>query len=96
MSQREELTTRIETFIREQGVFNAPYGILTRKHESGSYREITFGRARFLDATVRVYGPQYLMVKWQGRTSVESGARGGYVFKGPSAEQALYDYISGM
>ena len=96
MSDREELAGRVETFLHEQGVFDAPYGILARKHASGKYREITFGRARFLDATVRVYTPKYIMVKWRGRHRNESGAFGGYVFKGPTAEQALYDYLSGM
>lgn len=96
MSAREELAGRIETFLRDLGTFNAPYGVLSGKHTSGTYREITFGRARWLDATVRVYGPQFLMVKWRGSIRSEGGVSGSTIFKGPKAEQELFDYLKEM
>ena len=96
MSLREELSNRIEAYLREQPTFNAPYGVLSHKHASGAYREITFGRARWLDASIRVYGLQYIMIKWDGTIRSEGGRRGGYVFKGPRAEQALMDYLQEM
>jgi hypothetical protein len=46
--------------------FNAPYGILMGNHTNKTgkkFIEITFGRARTLDATVSVYGPKFILIK---------------------------------
>lgn len=46
--------------------FNAPYGVLdgTGVSPSGKkYKSITFGRARTLDAEVRIYGSSFIIIR---------------------------------
>jgi len=70
VSPREEVQDRLTEFLgQHQDVFNAPYGILTGMvptRRGGKARQITFGCAATLDATITIYSPTYLLLACQG------------------------------
>ncbi len=51
--------------------FNAPYGICSGivPFGKGKIREIGFGVARYLDASIRIYSPNKITVRGQGGLS---------------------------
>ena len=69
-SPREEIQNRIVEFLgQHQDVFNAPYGILTGlvpTARGGKARQITFGRAATLDATITIYSPSQIRMHCRG------------------------------
>lgn len=75
-------TAQVEQFVvwlRSSSRWTAPYGVLHASAESSGvrYHEVTFGIARSLDATVRMYGPQFWVLRtsrynwWQKFTALE-------------------------
>jgi|SRR5579859_880139 len=68
MSEREEFTQALADIIREMRRWTAPYGIIVGMHAEGrgKVRTITFGVARLLDATVKVYSSSYIVLESQG------------------------------
>ncbi len=60
MTPREKLTVEIAEWLESAGVFDAPYGILTGK--SHNHRTITFGKRRSLDATIKVYSANFIIL----------------------------------
>lgn len=95
MSVREDIQNRILTYVHERGVFSAPYGILDGKHthpKTGrSYRSVTFGKARTLDATVNIYGPKYLQFQFSGSLYDHGAHRDSIVFKSVDEFLAFLD-----
>ncbi len=74
MSPREEIQNRIVEWLEAHSDrFNAPYGILpsleTLKNGKGKVRTVTFGQARWLDATVYIWSPNRLTVQAAGPAS---------------------------
>lgn len=72
MSEREILQNRIVEYLTENASkFNAPYGVLPYLHnlKRGKVRAITFGQARWLDATVFIWSLNKLTVDAQGPAS---------------------------
>lgn len=65
MSERSNIAGRIAEAIRSEPRFDAPFGVNVGRREGGRYYGITFGRARILDAEVRVYGPKFILLRWQ-------------------------------
>lgn len=64
----------------------APYGIIEGTHGSGygrKARAITFGVARYIDATILVWSPTYIILK--------SSRSGQHKFE---SQQALLDYLA--
>lgn len=68
-SPREELQDQIVEFLQSDPRFNAPYGILTgmRPYGRGKIREVTFGIAAYLDATIEIIQTDDIHVKGRGR-----------------------------
>ena len=90
MSQREDLTRRIVLWLQErQQTFSAPYGVLDSLKpvdgRSGYFRQITFGIARIMDATIDVWSPTNLVV----RTTLDQNLDGMRL----NSETALYAYL---
>lgn len=85
MSEREQLVREFVEYIRKQGHFNAPYGILEGKAANGQYRTVTFGRSRTLDVELRVYGPQFILIRPSNSNT--------HIFKGPDAKAHAMLYI---
>lgn len=55
----------VAAWVRSQS-FTAPYGVIESQGRSlsgRSYRSVTFGRARTLDASVLIFSPNYILVK---------------------------------
>lgn len=65
MSERSNIANRIAEAIRAEPSFDAPFGVIVGRPEGGRYYSVTFGRARILDAEVRVYGPKFILLRWQ-------------------------------
>lgn len=70
MSPREQLQNDIVNYLSNRsGVFNAPYGILPSIENlktGGKVRTITFGVARYLDATIYIFSPTNIAVRCSG------------------------------
>lgn len=68
MSPREQIQEKLENFLNDQSYFNAPYGIISglQKAGKGKVRTVTFGVARYLDATICIWSPKRLTVRGQG------------------------------
>lgn len=84
MSDRSILADKLTQYLNDApDVWNAPWGVISEMSTDKKYREIVFGRAAILDATIRVYSPTYVTVKW--RTAIRRTAASGFeVFKGPA------------
>ena len=78
MSPREKAQNEIAEFLREhRDYFTAPYGVLTGMtalRRGGKARNITFGVARSLDASILILSPTRIRVSGQGGSA--------YLFKG--------------
>lgn len=70
MSPREQAQNRIVEWLEAHSdKFNAPYGILpglTTLPSGGKVREITFGQARYLDATITIWRSDHIEVSGRG------------------------------
>lgn len=68
MSEREQLQNQIVEFLESKGKFNAPYGIIEgmQPYGKGKIRTVTFGIARYLDATIDIIKPNDLHVHGRG------------------------------
>ena len=75
MSPREELQNNIHDWIemRSRSKFTAPYGVISSldpvKNGRGKVRTITFGVARYLDATLFIYGEKDIRCQARGPMS---------------------------
>lgn len=70
-SEREMIQDKLVSFLEERGdKFDAPYGVIsglsTAQNGKGKYRTITFGVARLLDATIRIFTPKKICIEGQG------------------------------
>lgn len=78
MSPREEIQAQIVGWLgAHKEKFNAPYGILPSlepiKNGKGKVRTVTFGQARWLDATVFIWSPKFFTVQAAGPASFRLG-----------------------
>jgi hypothetical protein len=62
MSERRRMVTRFETFLNDIGL-NEVYGVIVKPE--GRVKTLTFCKARILDASVNIYGMNFIQVKWQ-------------------------------
>jgi len=64
MSKRADIQTRLAEVCVSLGLDDA-YGVLTGEHGAGrgSYRTVTFCKARSLDGEIRVYGPSFILIR---------------------------------
>ncbi len=65
MSDREVVQVAIADQLMGEPKFNAPYGVLTGISKDNRYRTVTFGISRTLDAEIRVYGPHFILLRWE-------------------------------
>jgi len=63
MSPREQTATDLVEWLKNDGSWNAPYGVLEGVSTDKRFRSVTFGRARTLDAEVRIYSPKYITLR---------------------------------
>jgi hypothetical protein len=63
MSPREQTATALVDWLRNDGSWNAPYGVIDGISTDKRYRSVTFGRARTLDCEVRIYSPKYITLR---------------------------------
>ena len=65
------------------GGLSNSYGVQVQKSEEKgkTFWGITFCKARLLDGVIRVYSPNFIMIRWQGRTTSELPSRGQEVFR---------------
>jgi hypothetical protein len=70
VNSRGLVVEAIVDWLQESGTFDAPFGILTGLSEDKRYRSITFGRARVLDAEIRVYAPTFITLRY--RTAIRT------------------------
>jgi len=76
MSDREQIQNQIVEWLQNhRNRFNAPYGILDSLEAvgKGKVRTVTFGQARWLDATVCIWTPKRLSVRAAGPASIKLG-----------------------
>jgi hypothetical protein len=65
MSARSDLADRIAQFCKNIGLDDS-YGVsVGQSHVKGKPYVITFCKARSLDGQVTLYGPKFVLVKWQ-------------------------------
>lgn len=62
MSVRQKLENELVSFLNKEKL-NDSYGVITEHH--GRYRSVTFCRSKITDAEIRIYGPNFLLLKWQ-------------------------------
>lgn len=66
MSARTEAFKKIMDFLHNpDNRMSEVYGCIEGISKDKKYRYSTFCHARTLDGEVRVYGPKYIMVRWQ-------------------------------
>lgn len=63
MSPREQTANDLVAWLNADGRWTAPYGVLEGLSSDKRYRSVTFGKARTLDAEVRIYSPKYLTLR---------------------------------
>lgn len=78
MSEREQIQNQIVQWLEShKDKFNAPYGVIPSlenvKNGKGKVRTVTFGQARWLDATVFIWTPRHLTVQAAGPASRNIG-----------------------
>ena len=86
MSKRAEAANKIVNYLTsELNKFNAPYGVLSSEIPigKGKIRQITFGIARYLDATINIYSEKRFKI--QGRGALASKYNGDF----ESVEQVI-------
>ena len=73
MSEREQLQNTIVEYLENNPRWTAPYGVLAGLSKlpngPGKFRTVTFGVARYLDATIYIWSPTKLTVRAQGGLS---------------------------
>jgi hypothetical protein len=63
-SAREAVQAQIVSWLKQDpNKWTAPYGVLEGLAKDKSYRSVTFGVARTLDAEVRIYGPEFMILR---------------------------------
>ena len=70
MNERQQIADYFEKMLSE-AAFSAPYGVLqgNQKDKKGkTYRSVTFGIARTLDAEIRIYGANFILLRWNNGT----------------------------
>ena len=77
MSERETIQNTLAEYL-EQNVnkFDAPYGIIRNLADvksGGKVRTVTFGVARYLDATIYIWSPKQISVKCEGALAYKIG-----------------------
>jgi len=75
MSERERVHKRLfDHLVEHKDVWTAPYGIeasVRRLSRGGAVREILFGTARYLDATILVWSPDRIVIDAEGPLAYE-------------------------
>ena len=93
MSPREQLQHRLVDWLEAYPArFTAPYGILPGLEDlpkGGKVRTVTFGVARYLDATVYIWSPNRLTVKAQGPLAYKIDGNEYKTFDGLTEDLAL-------
>jgi hypothetical protein len=66
MSERSTITENFCNLFRENGL-DEVYGVndTLREQNGKKFYEVTFCKARVLDALVRIYSPKFIQIKWQ-------------------------------
>lgn len=72
---REAVAELLYNYVKTHELnFNAPYGVLMGNHVNKTgkkYVQVSFGRARTLDASADVYGPKFIYFRTSsGRTEL--------------------------
>ena len=65
IADRSLIIESIESWLRENGTFDAPFGILSSVSPDKRYRSVAFGRAAVLDAEIRVYGTSFITLRYR-------------------------------
>jgi hypothetical protein len=80
MSPREQAQNEIAEWLENHtGRFTAPYGVIAGTRDlpkGGKVREVVFGVARYLDASVTIWSPTKIQVRGQG--ALESKVHGDF------------------
>lgn len=69
MSIREEIQVKLGDWLYANAKYDAPYGVIPGMEtlaNGGKVRTITFGMARWLDATVFIWSPKKFTFRAQG------------------------------
>ncbi len=66
VSKREALATKIADWLRDSGKATAPFGVLVSKDAQRNCYVVTFGVARYLDATVELWGDKFYRIRAAG------------------------------
>lgn len=88
ISPREALANKIAEWLADKT--SAPHGVLNSKDTKRNCRTITFGVARYLDATIQIYGPKYFLLRGIGKLASNAGITGGIVIR---SEEDLFDAL---
>lgn len=94
ISPREQIQNELVSYLEGRGDMSAPYGILTGMRTNkvgGKFREITFGRARTLDATIQIHGTNFFVFRWQGFVRNMTGRDGSTSF---TNLEELYEFLN--
>ncbi len=78
ISAREALANKIADWLRDCGKATAPYGVMVRKESSRNCYVVTFGVARYLDATVEIWGDKFYRIRGAGPLVTRCPAIEGY------------------
>jgi len=73
-SPREQIQIDLVNYLNENTRFNAPYGVIAGMDtlpKGGKVRTVTFGQARWLDATALIFSPNNICIKAAGPASVK-------------------------
>lgn len=84
MSPREKLAEIIAKELSQTKAWDAPYGVLIKG--KGKYQSIIFGKARALDCELRIYNPNFFLLKTSISTNSEK-------FKGDDALEQLVNRL---
>lgn len=93
ISPREILMNEIVSYLQGRDCVTAPYGILVGKHTTKggrTIRQVTFGKARTLDATIDIYGETYLLLRWSGSLLNHGHGTNSEVFH---SKAELFEYL---
>ena len=64
MSARTEIAEKFKEFFADNGL-NEVYGVLEGYGTNKRFRYLTFCRARTVDGEINIYGPKFIVLKWQ-------------------------------
>ena len=94
MSERQNIQSELADFLRDNGHFNAPYGIIEGMAPlgAGKKRVISFGVSRLLDASLDILQKNKLMLQGEGPLARTWGiSYGRHQFNSP---QEFKDFIT--